>query len=258
MRLDGKVCFVTGGASGMGRVAAAMFCAEGARVAVADVNAEACESAAAAARKGAAGEGDAFAVSCDVTRDAEVHKAIAATVERYGELHVLYNNAGIMMAEDGSVVDTEEWVWDRTLAVNLKGIYLCCRHGIPEMIRSGGGSVINIASFVALVGCSVPQDAYTASKGAVIALTKSLAVQFAPRGVRSNAICPGPIETPLLTERLLADPEAKRVRLARNPTGRFGKPEDIVNAGIFLASDESAWTNGAVLVLDGGITSNYF
>jgi NAD(P)-dependent dehydrogenase (short-subunit alcohol dehydrogenase family) len=258
MRLDGKVCFVTGGASGMGRVAAAMFCAEGARVAVADVNAEACEAAAAAARKEVAGRGDAFAVPCDVSRSEDVQKAIAATVERYGELHVLYNNAGIMMPEDGSVVDTEEWVWDRTLAVNLKGIYLCCRHGIPEIIRSGGGSVINIASFVALVGCSVPQDAYTASKGAVIALTKSLAVQFAPKGVRSNAICPGPIETPLLTEWLLSDPEAKRVRLARNPTGRFGKPEDIVNAGVFLASDESAWTNGAVLVLDGGITSNYF
>jgi NAD(P)-dependent dehydrogenase (short-subunit alcohol dehydrogenase family) len=258
MRLDGKVCFVTGGASGMGRVAAAMFCAEGARVAVADVNAEACETAAAAARKAAAGGGDAFAVPCDVTQDSAVKKAIAATVKRFGGLHVLYNNAGIMMAEDRSVVDTEEWVWDRTLAVNLKGIYLCCRHGIPELIRSGGGSVINIASFVALVGCSVPQDAYTASKGAVIALTKSLAVQFAPQSVRSNAICPGPIETPLLTEWLLADPEAKRIRLARNPTGRFGKPEDIVNAGIFLASDESAWTNGAVLVLDGGITSNYF
>ncbi len=258
MRLDGKVCFVTGGASGMGRLAAAMFCAEGARVAVADVNTEACETAAAAAREGAAGAGDAFAVPCDVTRDSEVREAIAATVKRFGGLHVLYNNAGIMMAEDRSVVDTEEWVWDRTLAVNLKGIYLCCRHGIPEMIRSGGGSVINIASFVALLGCSVPQDAYTASKGAIIALTKSLAVQFAPRGVRSNAICPGPIETPLLTEWLLADAEARRVRLARNPTGRFGRPEDIVSAGIYLASDESAWTNGAVLVVDGGITSNYF
>jgi NAD(P)-dependent dehydrogenase (short-subunit alcohol dehydrogenase family) len=257
-RLEGKVCFVTGGASGMGRLAAAMFCAEGARVAVADVNADACEQAAEEARGRKAGSGDAFAVACDVSRDAAVREAIAATVKRYGALHVLYNNAGIMMAEDRSVVDTEEWVWDRTLAVNLKGTYLCCRHGIPEMMRSGGGSVINIASFVALLGCSVPQDAYTASKGAVIALTKSLAVQFAPRGVRSNAICPGPIETPLHTEWLLKDPEARRVRLARNPTGRFGRPEDIVNAGIFLASDESAWTNGAVLVIDGGITSNYF
>jgi NAD(P)-dependent dehydrogenase (short-subunit alcohol dehydrogenase family) len=258
MRLDGKVCFVTGGASGMGRVAAAIFSREGARVAVADVNAEACEAAAAEARAAACGGADAFAIRCDVTRERDVRDAIAATVARYGRLDVLYNNAGIMMAEDRSVVDTEESVWDRTLAVNLKGIYLCCKHGIPELIRAGGGSVINIASFVALVGCSVPQDAYTATKGAVIALTKSLAVQFGPQGVRSNAICPGPIETPLLTEWLLKDPEARRVRLARNPTGRFGRPEDIVNAGIYLASDESKWTNGAVLVIDGGITSNYF
>jgi NAD(P)-dependent dehydrogenase (short-subunit alcohol dehydrogenase family) len=242
----------------MGKVAAAMFCAEGAKVAVADVNQQACESAAAEAKKQAGAKGDAFAVACDVTKEADVEKAIAATVKRFGGLHVLYNNAGIMMAEDHSVTDTEEWVWDKTLAVNLKGIYLCCKYGIPQMIRSGGGSVINIASFVALVGCSVPQDAYTATKGAVIALTKSLAVQFAPKGVRSNAVCPGPIETPLLTEWLLSDPEAKRIRLARNPSGRFGKPEDIVNVGIFLASDESKWTNGAVLVIDGGITSNYF
>ncbi len=255
MRLDGKVCFVTGGASGMGRVAAAMFCGEGALVAVADVNAEGREAAAAAARERG---GDAFAVPCDVSRDDDVRTAIAATLARYGRLDVLYNNAGIMMAEDRSVVDTEPWVWDQTLGVNLRGVYLCCRHGIPAMIRSGGGSVINIASFVALVGCSVPQDAYTASKGAVIALTKSLAVQFGPRGVRSNAICPGPIETPLLTEWLLKDEAAKQVRLARNPTGRFGRPEDIVSAGIYLASDESSWTNGAVLVVDGGITSNYF
>jgi NAD(P)-dependent dehydrogenase (short-subunit alcohol dehydrogenase family) len=258
MRLEGKVCFVTGGASGMGRVAAAMFSREGGRVAVADVNVDACEAAAAEARAAAAGGGDAFAIRCDVTREQDVRDAIAATVARYGGLDVLYNNAGIMLAEDRSVVDTEESVWDRTLAVNLKGIYLCCKHGIPELIRAGGGSVINIASFVALVGCSVPQDAYTATKGAVIALTKSLAVQFGPQGVRSNAICPGPIETPLLTEWLLKDPEARQVRLARNPTGRFGRPEDIVNAGIYLASDESAWTNGAVLVIDGGITSNYF
>ena len=258
MRLAGKVCFVTGGASGMGRVAAAMFCREGAKVAVADVSLEQLEAAVAEAKAAAQGGGDAFAVQCDVTREQQVKGAIAATVTRYGRLDVLYNNAGIMMAEDASVVDTEEWVWDRTLGVNVKGIYLCCKYGIPEMLKSGGGSVINIASFVALLGCSVPQDAYTASKGAVIALTKSLAVQFGPRGVRSNAICPGPIETPLMTAWLLSDPEAKRIRLARNPTGRFGSPEDIVNAGIYLASDESTWTNGTVMVIDGGITSNYF
>lgn len=255
MRLRDKVCFVTGAGSGMGRAAAESFCREGARVAVVDVNEAQGEEAAAAAR--AAG-GDAFFVRCDVTREEEVRAAVAAAVERWGRLDVLYNNAGIMMEEDRSVVDTEEWVWDRTLAVNVKGIYFCCKHGIPEMVRGGGGSVINVASFVALVGCSVPQDAYTASKGAVIALTKSLAVQFGSRGVRSNAVCPGPIETPLMTAWLLSDPEAKEVRLARNPSGRFGRPEDIVNAGIYLASDESTWTNGAVIVIDGGITSNYF
>lgn len=254
-RLKGKVCFVTGGASGMGRVAARMMCAEGARVALADVNEDAREKAANEARQAG---GEAYAVACDVTNEQQVRAAIADTVKRFGRLDVLYNNAGIMMSEDHSVIDTEEWVWDKTLAVNLKGIYLCCKYGIPEMIRGGGGSVINIASFVALVGCSVPQDAYTATKGAVIALTKSLAVQFGPKKVRSNAICPGPIETPLMTEWLLKDAEAKRIRLARNPTGRFGRPEDIVNAGIYLASDESQWTNGATLVIDGGITSNYF
>jgi NAD(P)-dependent dehydrogenase (short-subunit alcohol dehydrogenase family) len=255
MRLKDRVCLVTGAASGMGRVAAEAFCREGARVVLADLSDETGEAAAETAR----GEGgDARFVRCDVTREDDVRGAVAAAVERWGRLDVLYNNAGIMLEEDRSVVDTEEAAWDRTLAVNVKGIFFCCKHGIPEMIRGGGGSVINIASFVALVGCSVPQDAYTASKGAVIALTKSLAVQFGPRGVRSNAICPGPIETPLMTEWLLSDPEAKALRLARNPTGRFGRPEDVVNAGVYLASDESTWTNGAVIVIDGGITSNYF
>jgi len=239
----------------MGRTAAESFCREGARVAVADLTEDAGREAADAAK--AAG-GDDFFVRCDVSKESDVRDAVAQTVERFGRLDVLYNNAGIMMEQDKSVVDTEEWVWDKTLGVNVKGIYFCCKYGIPEMVKGGGGSVINIASFVALLGCSVPQDAYTASKGAVIALTKSLAVQFGPRGVRSNAVCPGPIETPLMTEWLLSDPEAKRIRLARNPSGRFGRPEDIVNAGIYLASDESTWTNGAVIVLDGGITSNYF
>jgi NAD(P)-dependent dehydrogenase (short-subunit alcohol dehydrogenase family) len=254
-RLSGKSCVITGGGSGMGRAAAEMFCAEGARVAVLDLNEGPGEEAAAAAR-GRGGE--AFFIRCDVSRESDVRGAIDAAAGRFGGVDVLYNNAGIMLEQDRSVIDTDEEAWDRTLAVNVKGIYFACKHAIPRMLEQGSGSVINIASFVALVGCSVPQDAYTASKGAVIALTKSLAVQFGPRGVRTNAICPGPIETPLLTEWLLKDPEAKRVRLARNPTGRFGRPEDIVNAAIYLASDESTWTNGATLVVDGGITSNYF
>ena len=255
MRLEDKVCFVTGGASGMGRVASELFAEHGARVVVADVNAKPGEEAAHAAEiRGR----EAMFVRCDVSRESDVRGAVDAAVNRFGRIDVLYNNAGIMLESDRSVIDTEEAAWDRTLAVNVKGIFFCCKYAIPVMLEQGGGSIINIASFVALVGCSVPQDAYTASKGAVIALTKSLAVQFGPKGIRSNAICPGPIETPLLTEWLLKDPEAKRVRLARNPTGRFGKPEDIVNAAVYLASDESTWTNGAVIVIDGGITSNYF
>ena len=144
------------------------------------------------------------------------------------------------------------------MAVNLRGVFLGCKHAIPRMVEQGSGSVINISSFVALLGCSVPQDAYTASKGAVLSLTRSLAVQFGPQGVRSNAICPGPIETPLLMDWLLKDEAAKKLRLARNPTGRFGKPEEIVNLAIYLASDESRWTNGAAMVVDGGISVNYF
>ena len=155
-------------------------------------------------------------------------------------------------------MDTSVEVWDRVMAVNVRGIFLCCKYAIPEMLTRGGGSIINIASFVALVGCSVPQDAYTASKGALISMTKSLAVQFRPRGIRTNAICPGPIETPLMTEWLLKDEAAKQLRLNRQPSGRFGKPEEVVNCALYLASDESDWTNGAVMVVDGGITSNYF
>ena len=166
------------------------------------------------------------------------------------------NGAGINSPKP--FLDIPEDEIDRIFAVNVKGIYLVCKHGIPELIAAGGGSVINVASFVALVGCSVPQDAYTASKGAVLVLTKSLAVQFGPKGVRANAICPGPIETPLLSAWLFKEPAEKAKRLNRIPMGRFGKSEDIVNMALFLASDESSWTNGAALVVDGGITSNYF
>jgi NAD(P)-dependent dehydrogenase (short-subunit alcohol dehydrogenase family) len=254
-RLEGKVVLITGAGSGMGRVAAVAFAREGARIVAADVVDAAGQDAAAQVR---AVGGEAVFAHADVSKEADVAAAVRAGETAFGRLDVLYNNAGIFPAEDGSVTDLDEAVWDRVMNVNLKGIYLVCKHGIPALLRTGGGSIINIASFVALVGCSVPQDAYTTSKGGVIALTKSLAVQFGPKGIRSNAICPGPIETPLLTEWLLTDPEAKRVRLARIPMGRFGRPEDIVHLAVYLASDESSWTNGAVLVADGGITSNYF
>jgi NAD(P)-dependent dehydrogenase (short-subunit alcohol dehydrogenase family) len=254
-RLDGKVALITGGGSGMGRLASTVFAREGARIVVTEI-AEAAGNETVAAVRAAAGQ--AVFVRTDVSKDADVAAAVRAGEREFGRVNVLYNNAGIFPADDGSVVDLSEATWDLVMNVNLKSIYLVCKHGIPALLRAGGGSIVNIASFVALVGCTVPQDAYTASKGGVIALTKSLAVQFGPKGVRTNAICPGPIETPLLTSWLLTNPEAKQVRLNRIPMGRFGRPDDIVNLGLYLASDESSWTNGAVMVADGGITSNYF
>jgi len=255
-RLQDKVCIITGAGSGMGRVAARMFRAQGARVVAADISERDGEETVSAVKE--SGLGDIIFVRADVSREEDCAGLVSETVRRFGRLDALYNNAGIMPEGDHSVVDTAVDTWDQVQSVNTKGIYLCCKYGIPAMVESGGGSVINVASFVALVGCSVPQDSYTASKGAVIALTKSLAVQFGPKGVRANAICPGPIETPLLTEWLLSDPEAKALRLNRIPMGRFGRCEDIVHLAIYLASDESTWTNGATLVVDGGITSNYF
>jgi NAD(P)-dependent dehydrogenase (short-subunit alcohol dehydrogenase family) len=256
MRLDGKVALITGAGSGMGRVASHIFARQGARVIAVDLD----ESAGRETESAARADGlEVRFTRADVAREADCRAMVEFADATYGRLDVLYNNAGIFPQADHSVTDTDEAVWDQVLAVNVKGVAFGCKYGIPLMQRSGnGGSIINIASFVALVGCSVPQDAYTASKGAVLALTKSLAVQFGPQGIRSNAICPGPIETPLMTSWLLTNPEAKAVRLARNPSGRFGRPEDIVNLALYLASDESAWTNGAIMVVDGGITSNYF
>lgn len=255
MRLDGKVTIITGGGSGMGRTAAELFAREGARVVVADFSEASGEAAAAAVR--AAG-GQATFVKADVSNEADARGMVQHAVATYGRVDALYNNAGVMPEADHSVIDTDVDTWDKVMAVNVRGVFLGCKYAIPQMLEQGSGSIINIASFVAILGCSVPQDAYTASKGAVLALTRSLAVQFAGRGVRSNSISPGPVETPLLMEWLLADEAAKQLRLARNPSGRFGKPEEIVNVGIYLASDESKWTNGSNFVIDGGISVNYF
>ncbi len=255
MRLDGKVTIITGGGSGMGKTAAELFAREGARVVVSDVSEAAGEGVVAAVR--AAG-GQATYVRADVSNEDDARGMVQHAVATYGRVDALYNNAGIMPEADHSVIDTDVATWDKVMAVNVRGVFLGCKYAIPQMLEQGSGSIINIASFVAILGCSVPQDAYTASKGAVLALTRSLAVQFAGRGVRSNSISPGPIETPLLMDWLLKDEAAKQLRLNRNPTGRFGKPEEIVNVGIYLASDESRWTNGANFVIDGGITVNYF
>jgi len=255
MRLDGKVTIITGGGSGMGKTAAELFAKEGARVVVSDVS-EAAGQGVVDAVKAAGGE--ATFVRADVSREDDARAMVQHAVATYGRLDALYNNAGIMPEADHSVIDTDVDTWDKVMAVNVRGVFLGCKYAIPQMLEQGSGSIINIASFVATLGCSVPQDAYTASKGAVLALTRSLAVQFAGRGVRTNAISPGPIETPLLMDWLLKDEAAKALRLNRNPSGRFGKPEEIVSVGIYLASDESRWTNGANFAIDGGITVNYF
>ncbi|HET9435647.1 MAG TPA: glucose 1-dehydrogenase [Candidatus Limnocylindrales bacterium] len=255
MRLQDKVAIITGAGSGMGRVAAQLFAGQGARVVVAEFD----EAAGAETiRLVEDAGGTASLVRTDVADEASARAMVDHALATYGRVDVLYNNAGVMPEADHSVVDTDVATWDRVMAVNVRGVFLGCKYAIPPMVEQGSGSIINIASFVALVGCSVPQDAYTASKGALLALTRSLAVQFGPQGVRTNAICPGPVETPLLMDWLVKDEEAKRIRLARNPTGRFGKPEEIVSMAIYLASDESRWTNGASLVVDGGITVNYF
>jgi NAD(P)-dependent dehydrogenase (short-subunit alcohol dehydrogenase family) len=255
MRLKDKVAIITGGGGGMGRVAAQLFAAEGAKVVVAEFS-EAAGTETVEIVQAAGGE--ATFVKTDVSSDSSAKAMVDHAVSTYGRLDCLYNNAGVMPEADHSVIDTDVATWDSVMAVNVRGVFLGCKFAIPAMVEAGGGSIINIASFVALIGCSVPQDAYTASKGAVLSLTRSLAVQFGPQGIRTNAICPGPVETPLLMDWLVKDEAAKKIRLARNPTGRFGKPEEIVHMAVYLASDESRWTNGASLVVDGGITVNYF
>ena len=249
-RLDGKVAVITGAAGGIGREAAVLFSEEGASVCVADVSAEAGEEAAASCR-------EAFFQQVEVTDPASVDAMYAATVERYGGVDVLYNNAGIMPEDDASVLETEPAAWDRVLDVNAKGVFLCCRHGIPRLLERGGGSVINVASFVALVGAATSQIAYTASKGAVLSLTRELAVEFARQGVRVNALCPGPVETPLLMRLFEDDPAAYERRRVHLPMGRLAKAREIALGALFLASDESSYVNGSTFLVDGGLTAAY-
>lgn len=239
----------------MGGVASKLFAREGAKVVIGDLKEEDGEKL---VREILDWGGRATFFQCNVSIEDHCKNLVQHAVEKFGGVDVLYNNAGIFPQEDHSILDASDEVLDLVYDVNVKGTVFCSKYAIPEMVRRGGGSVVNIASFVALLGCTVPQDAYTASKGAIIALTKSMAVQFGRDKIRTNAICPGPIETPLLTNWLLKNPEEKNKRLVRIPLGRFGKAEDVVHMALHLASDESSWTNGAVIVIDGGITSNYF
>jgi NAD(P)-dependent dehydrogenase (short-subunit alcohol dehydrogenase family) len=250
-RLEGKVCVITGAGGGMGREAAVVFTDEGARVCAADVDLAAAEETVSQC------SGDAFAVGVDVASEDDVERMYSATAQRFGGIDVLYNNAGISPADDASVLETSVEAWQRVQDVNTKGVFLCCKHGIPHLLERGGGSVINVASFVAILGAATSQISYTASKGAVLSMSRELATQFAREGVRVNALCPGPVETPLLLSIYGDDPEAFARRQVHWPTGRLAKPREIVNAALFLASDESSFVNGATFVVDGGITAAY-
>jgi NAD(P)-dependent dehydrogenase (short-subunit alcohol dehydrogenase family) len=249
-RLDGKVAVITGAAGGIGREAALLFSEEGARVCVADVSAEVGGQTAAECR-------EAFFQQVDVTDPESVAAMYGATAERYGGIDVLYNNAGIMPADDASVLDTEEDAWQRVQDVNTKGVYLCCKHGIPHLLERGGGSVINVASFVALMGAATSQISYTASKGAVLSMSRELAVEFGRRGVRVNALCPGPVETPLLMRLFDETPGSLERRLVHLPLGRLAQAREIAYGALFLASDESSYVNGSTFLVDGGITAAY-
>jgi len=249
MRLKDKVALITGSGSGIGRESALLFAREGAKVLVVDLNKKTVEEI-----KKTNGEASFF--RADVSNANEVQAMIQHAEDTLGELNVLFNNAGIFPDKDGSVLDTEEDVWDLVMQVNLKGVFLGCKYGIPALQRAGGGSIINTASFVALMGAATSQIAYTASKGGVLAMTREIAVEFARQNIRANALCPGPVETPLL-QALLSDPEKRQRRLVHIPPGRFAQATDIAQAALFLASDESSYINGTAFSVDGGITAAY-
>jgi NAD(P)-dependent dehydrogenase (short-subunit alcohol dehydrogenase family) len=241
-RLNGKVCVVTGTASGIGAASARLFAVEGARVVGIDLE------------EGA--EGD-LTIQADVADEEQVIAAFDRVMDEIGQLDVLMNNAGINPPEDGSVLETSLETWQRVQDVNLRSVFLCCKHGIPHLLEGGGGSVINVASFVAKAGAAVSQGSYTASKGAVLSLSRELGVEFADRGVRVNALCPGPINTPLLEELFAQDPERAAKRLVHIPMGRFGEPEEIAKAALFLASDDSSFVTASTFAVDGGLTAAY-
>ncbi len=242
MRLEAKVCVITGAAGGIGAATTALFEREGARVVGVDL------------REHAVGE---LSVQADLTDERAVQSLFARASEELGGVDVLFNNAGISPADDASVLETTLDAWERVQAANLRSVFLCCKHGIPRLLESGGGSVINTASFVAVMGSATSQISYTASKGGMLALSRELGVEFARRGVRVNALCPGPVDTPLLRELYANDPEQAERRLVHVPMGRFARAEEIAGAALFLASDESSYVNATALAVDGGITGAY-
>jgi NAD(P)-dependent dehydrogenase (short-subunit alcohol dehydrogenase family) len=248
-RLQDRVAVVTGGGSGIGLAAARRLAAEGARVVVGDLDP--------AAGKAAADEVGGLFVSADVTSEADVENLFLAAFEAYGSVDVAFNNAGISPSDDDSILVTGIDAWRRVQEVNVTSVYYCCKHAIPYMQRQGKGSIINTASFVALMGAATSQISYTASKGAVLAMSRELGVQFAREGIRVNALCPGPVDTPLLQELFAKDPERAQRRLVHIPMGRFARPEEIAAAVAFLASDDSSFMTAATFLVDGGISGAY-
>jgi NAD(P)-dependent dehydrogenase (short-subunit alcohol dehydrogenase family) len=241
-RLEGKVCVITGTASGIGAETARLFQAEGAHVVGVDLSGD------------AVGE---LAIQADVTNAEQVEDVYAQARERFGKVDVLFNNAGISPEDDASILDTSVEAWDRVQNVNLKAVFLCCKFGIPHLLDNGGGSVINTASFVAVMGAAVSQISYTASKGGVLAMSRELGVEFARRGIRVNALCPGPVNTPLLQELFAKDPERAARRLVHVPMGRFGEAREIAQGALFLASDDSSFVTASTFLIDGGISGAY-
>jgi NAD(P)-dependent dehydrogenase (short-subunit alcohol dehydrogenase family) len=248
-RLDGKVAVITGAASGIGRASARRFATDGAHVVVADLADD--------DGKALAEEIDGLYVHADVTSPDDVQAMYAAAVDRFGGLDVLFNNAGISPPDDDSILETELDAWRRVQEVNLTSVYLCCRYGIPHLLERGGGAVVNTASFVAVMGAATSQISYTASKGGVLAMSRELGVQFARQGVRVNALCPGPVNTPLLRELFAKDPERAARRLVHVPMGRFAEPEEIAAAAAFLASDDASFITASTFLVDGGISGAY-
>jgi len=242
-RVDGKVCVITGAAGGIGAASVSLFRAEGAVVVGADLHDDI--------------PGVDLAVACDVADEEAVRELYRRTREEHGRIDVLFNNAGISPDDDVSVLDTSVEAWQRVQDVNLRSVFLCCKHGIPHLLDAGGGSVINTASFVAVMGAATSQISYTASKGAVLSLSRELGVEFARRGVRVNALCPGPVDTPLLRELYAADPAQAARRLIHVPMGRFAEAREIAQAALFLASDESSYVTASTFLVDGGLSGAY-